>query len=104
VAVPAWVTTLQLKVWVLHPAMPTCVPRCGVSKNATVPVGLPAESEPGLVIDTVAVKVTDWPLTDVPLPVTAVVVEAADTVWATVGDVGELEKFVSPEVYVALMA
>src|SRR6516165_12491416 len=51
------------------------------SMNSTVPVGVPA---PGLVTDTVAVNVTDWPKTDgLGAETSPVDVDALSTSWLT---------------------
>src|SRR6516225_822954 len=68
-----------------------------LSLKATVPVGDPA---PGAAAVTVAVKVTDWPKTDVAVGEMAVVESALPTVWLNAPDVGEAVKLLSPP-YVA---
>jgi hypothetical protein len=61
----------------------TGLPVSGVipSRNATVPVGVPA---PGLTADTVAVNVTDWPETVAPEDMSARELFALLTVWVPV--------------------
>jgi|SRR6266404_4715244 len=82
-----------LSVWVPQPEM--VVPP---TLKLTVPVGMP---DPLPVTLTVAVKVTDWPNTDVPAEdVTAVLVEAWFTAWVKLAEVLPV-KFVSP-LYVAV--
>jgi len=64
------------------------------SKKETVPVGVPA---PGVVAVTVAVKVTDWPMTDgLGPPVTEVLVAAWSTTWVVAGVEVLVVKSVSP--------
>jgi hypothetical protein len=63
------------------------------SRNATVPVGTP---DPGAITLTVAVTVTDCPVTDgFTEDASDVDVEAGLTVWVRIGDVDPV-KFTSP--------
>jgi hypothetical protein len=67
-------------------------------RKSTDPVGAPVLSEPGAVIDTVAVAVTDWPETELSgARATAVVVCAVFTTWVTGVSEVDPSKLPSPE-------
>ena len=66
-----------VNVTAVQPEIADCALPFGVSKNATVPVGTP---EPGLAALTVAVNVVLCPLTTVPVPLSAVLVDDLVTV------------------------
>ena len=94
-----WLVESQTRVSVAQPEMSFQLSPPSVEYwKSTVPVGAPGLSEPGAVINKVAVAVTDWPETElIGASATAVVVCAGFTTWVT--GVAEVDpsKLPSPE-------
>ncbi len=88
-AVPVWLVESQSRVSVAHPAMPLQMTPPSVEYlKATDPDGASVLSEPGAVIDMVAVAVTDCPETELSgARATAVVVWAWFTIWTIADEV-----------------
>jgi hypothetical protein len=64
-AEPVWLVAFHTRGSAVHPATTfQTVPPSTAERNATVPAGAPWLSEPGVVIDTVAVDVNAWPDTE----------------------------------------